>query len=167
MSKTRLPKQIDPLRLADRHTHLEGYLALAEMTRLASVVHSAAGDAAAVLNFGIDEQGRRYIRGQVTAEVALICQRCMQPFNYKLTSRLALSPVADEAAASTLPDNYEPLIVTGEIVALADLVEDDLILALPLVSIHEPAECAVKMISSKQEAEKANPFAVLRSLKKD
>lgn len=168
MSKTRLPKQIEPIRLAERRAHIEGILALAEMPRLTSLLCKPEGDVSVVLDFGVDAQGLRYVKGVAEVAVTLTCQRCMQPFNYQLKSEVLLSPVSNETAAGELPSDYEPVMVSAEgLVTLNDMVEDDLILALPLVTAHEPAACSVKMISAKSEVARSNAFEVLKAFKKD
>lgn len=168
MSKTHLPKQIDPIRLADRGAHLKGTFALESMSRLSAMLFQAQGNVSVDLVFGIDAQGMRFIQGTTSAVVELVCQRCLQPYAYTLTGKVHLSPVKDDEAAALLPEDYEPIILseTSE-VALDELVEDELILNVPLVAMHEPSACSVKMISDKPEIAKPNAFEVLKSLKKD
>lgn len=168
MSKNILPKQIEPIRLADRRAQLEGIIALAEMPRLSALLHDANGEVIVRLVFSVDAQGTYAICGKASVDVQLMCQRCMQPFAYRLASEIQLSPVSSEKAAAELPSAYEAVMVSEEgIVMLNDMVEDELILGLPLVTVHEPSACQVKMISSKPEVTKPNAFEVLKSLKKD
>jgi uncharacterized protein len=77
-----------------------------------------------------------------------------------------------------LPENYEPLLVGAEPMPLSAIVEDELMLALPIVSMHAPEQCPASTrpehtaddvpaegAEADQAADRANPFAVLRTLK--
>jgi len=76
----------------------------------------------------------------------------------------------DEAAE--LPEEYDPLLVAGERVRLADLVEDELILALPQIPMHDPGECQAAAVGTDSAAapegtaERASPFASLAELRR-
>jgi uncharacterized protein len=168
----RLPVVVDPLRLAHQAEQLRGRVPLAEMERLAKVVHSAAGEAWADLHFGTDEEGHAYLAGRVRADVTLICQRCLEPVVLHLDRELRLGLVADLAAADGLPDRYDVLVVDPRPMRLAAIVEDELLLALPIVPMHPRDQCpAGEYVAAGEEAAEADaparpsPFAALAELK--
>jgi len=73
-----------------------------------------------------------------------------------------------------LPAEFEPYLLEGEEQSIIDLIEDELILCLPMVTLHEDAcsgymEKQNKKVKAAIEAEKesSNPFAALKSLKDD
>jgi uncharacterized protein len=194
MSK-RLPELIEPVRLAEKNSLLEGRVSLARMKRLAPSLYKGAaggnenessenqGELEVKLQFGIDENRQANIRGRIVGNIQLICQRCMQAMTFKVDNKVSLAIVGTDTQAANLPGYYEPLVTDEEgNVSLTELVEDELILALPTVAMHDIKECpAGDRFVSKQERPKQgqvsdadqdvesgrpNPFAVLEQLKK-
>lgn len=130
----RLPVQVDPLDLADKRREIEGDLPVSTLRRLGGWLHSDEGMIAVRLRFGRDEGGRRVMQGRLDGELQLVCQRCLAPFALPIGRPLDLVLVETEAEAGLVPEELEPLVV-GEKrgVHTVDLLEDELILALPLV----------------------------------
>ncbi len=92
------------------------------------------------LAFDRDEQGTRRVSGSVFAHVRMICSRCLAPVELTLRPRFVLGIVADDAAAAALPEPYDPLVSAAPM-PLAQLLEDELLLALPLVPVHLDGGC--------------------------
>jgi uncharacterized protein len=176
MLNQRLPERIDPLRLAETGRTFRGLMELSRFKRLAPSLVSTEGTVEVELEFGIDEAGVRYLSGRLSTEVELICQRCLEPMRFRLTAEPLLGIVADAALAERLPPHYEALIA-GERgpLLLQDIIEDELILALPIVPRHPVEACpqadAVRddegAEPDSETEEKDNPFAVLAALKRD
>jgi len=131
----RLPVQVDPLDLADKRRTIEGDLPVSTLRRLGDWLHSREGTIDVQLHFGRDEAGRRVMQGRLGGELQLVCQRCLTPFALPVARPVDLVLVETEAEAGLLPEELEPLVV-GENrgVHTVDLLEDELILALPLVA---------------------------------
>ena len=110
---------------------------------------------------------------ELEASVALPmqCQRCLSPVLETVQAQRSFRFVADEATAAALDDEAEEdiLVISRDFDALA-LVEDELILSLPLVPLHEVCPEIVPMSAVdpefEQAAERPNPFGVLAGLKK-
>jgi uncharacterized protein len=176
MLEERLPVRLDPVRLAETGRTLRGHLQLADLSRLAESLVDAEGPVAVELAFGIDPVGVRYMQGRIEAQVRLICQRCMEPMEYRLEANLNVGLVSDEAQAELLPESYEPMLIGHEPLFLQDIVEDELILSLPIVPRHDPDRCPATRVLEQatggeeedvEEGEVENPFAVLAKLKHD
>ncbi|MGG8873342.1 YceD family protein, partial [Escherichia coli] len=77
------------------------------------------------------------LNGDAKVTVTLECQRCGKPFTHQVYAMYCFSPVRSDEQAEALPEVYEPIEVNefGEIDLLA-LVEDEIILALPVVPVH-------------------------------
>lgn len=165
--RERLPESINPWQLAAAGVALAGRLPLADMERLASLAKTTlAGDAEVSLRFAIDGDGWRWLGGRISAPIELVCQRCMLPFTQRLEAAPQLALMRSEAQLAALPDRYEPLI-TGDVLSLETLAEDELILALPLVPKHDPAQCSRAVPGAAeggQKAELQRPFADLARL---
>lgn len=99
------------------------------------------------------------------------CQRCLMPVLETVQAERSFRFVADEATAAQLDDESEEdiLVISRDFDVLA-LVEDELILSLPLVPLHEVCPETVPMSAMDPEfevaAERPNPFGVLAGLKK-
>lgn len=167
----RLPDRIDALRRAEQGAELCGYVALARMPRLAGTLYDREGEAYAELRFERDLQGIRFIAGRVAARLRLICQRCLEPMEVRVERGLALGLVRTESEAERLPAEYEPLLVGSGSLAIAEVIEDELILGLPLVALHAEGErCPVhtpyRAGDDGARGRGESPFAVLERLKR-
>ena len=167
-----LPKRIDVKRLALSGRVLEGNIDYQPAGRLASLILACEGDIAASLHFTRRGTGEPQISGQVQATVSMTCQRCLKPVSIDLQCRLALTLVASEAAALQLPDTVDSLLSPDDYVDLPELIEDELILALPIVPRHadckmpvQPEHQIAPQAGRQDEEKRSNPFAVLKDLK--
>jgi uncharacterized protein len=170
----RLPVEVDPFRFAEARRLLEGEIPLKQMKRLVPLLASDSGSVHVSLEFGIDSMGVVNLVGDVQADLALICQRCLEPMDWSLKLSLALAflrPNEDEAA---IPGPYEPYVVDALPVRLTDMIEDEIILALPSIPRHDLAQCpAGEWVQDEKPAAKENaaaenrrdnPFSVLAEL---
>ena len=170
MQSERLPHTVHPAKLAQRRIAVGGNIPLDMLERLCEQLTRSDGLVELELEFGKDDQGFTTIIGSVSTRVGLICQRCMDEMIFDLRAEIALALVADEDAASQLPDRYDPILVEKPgIVPLRSLVEDDLILALPIVAYHDSAcgyvDDKKQVEDSVDESSVDNPFSVLEILK--
>lgn len=169
MSETELPKQIDPLQLADKNTELEGSFELKEMKRLSELLFDKHGDVTFRLQFGKDEEGFRLVTGKISSRIKVICQRCLEPLLLELDLNVRLSPVLSNEEARRLPKIYDPLLVEEGQVSLLDLIEDELLVNVPSFPKHNMAECSIKLNDllenkTKKQQNNDNPFHILEKL---
>ncbi|WP_243730273.1 YceD family protein [Marinomonas balearica] len=167
-----LPKYFDPRKYATHEVTLEGQLPLTDLSELRELLVSDEGHVSIHLNFKVDEDRRYIATGSMNASVQVVCQRCMEGVDCNLEVDLALGFVYDEEHANNLPKDYDPVVMTEGEVILADMVEQELILAVPIVAYHEETGCnpvALKYASSADDAPddeiKPNPFSILADLK--
>ncbi|PID41557.1 MAG: hypothetical protein CSB48_14340 [Proteobacteria bacterium] len=172
MSNTGLPVSVDPIKFAEQHVELEGIIPFERFTRLPGLVRSEQGDVAARLLFGKDEQGRILVTGSVQVELLLECQRCLGDLPYKLEAEVCLAVVFSDDKAKNLPREYDPYIVDGYDLNIAEMVEEEILLALPAFGYHESGECSLDYKAGDegeqvpdQSVEKTGPFSVLSELK--
>lgn len=163
----RLPEFVDPLHMANMGLSLSGSVALAGMLRLASSLYDMQGAAHIELEFGKDGQRIAYLRGSIRANLLLVCQRCLQPLELSVYVEPCLGLVTSAQQIEVLPDNYEPLLLEAQTVSLSTIVEDELMLALPIVPKHDDEKCIKqKTVISSEDVLRKHPFAVLTQLKK-
>lgn len=168
MSEKFIPESIDPFRFAEQNLHLNGTVRFADMKRLSSIQNPGNDVVTVKLVFGVDEQGVTFLKGHLKTILALQCQRCMEPFVCEIISDFVLGIVNTLDEANALPENFEPALAKEGQLALRELIEDELILNLPIIPRHEPEDC--KGVSPLKEAgleqgKGENPFHVLESLK--
>jgi len=147
----------------------EGSLPLSALSRLGGSLVDTEGEAKFSLEFGQDDLLRvPYVELHVETALPLVCQRSLQRFlqPVEVTQRLGLIRSEDEEDA--LPPGYEALLVPEDgILRPADLVEDELVLAVPVVPMAPGSEAVqADWPASTEELDKANPFAALAGLKK-
>jgi uncharacterized protein len=162
-----LPETIDPMRLAKTGKELSGSYDLRQFNRVnASLEDGSYTQVLFKLEFSRDNQNRLFsVVGDLQTTLPLVCQRCMQPMQHQLSGTFKMAIVRDEAEAENLPAEFEPYIDTGVPVKLQDFIEDELLLAMPLVSFHEEQECPAADKFKHVETARENPFAELKNLK--
>lgn len=148
-----------------------GTLPLTAMPRLLGSVAAPTGTVSYDLEFGRDELGVAYLQVRADVPLTLICQRTLEEFvlPVHIDSRLGLITREEEEAG--LPEGCEPLLVTQDGMRLRDVIEDELILALPLIPMKPGNEDLPETVWSDEPSEvveepRKNPFAALGVLKK-
>lgn len=164
----RIPDVVDAWRMVASRRQFEGRIPLAALARLRGSLVDTDGEVSFTLSFGTDAMQQPFVELQVHAQLPLECQRSLRRFlqPVRLVQRLGL--IRDEADEAALAEGYEPLLVPADgQLCLADLVEDELILALPVVPVAPDAEVVEREFApTAEERAQANPFAVLAGLKK-
>jgi uncharacterized protein len=170
MQNLKLPFTIDPKKSAQRRLECEGYYDMSGMNRLLAECESCSEQVHVNVKFDVDELGLTFMSGKASAAVTLTCQRCTELFNQALAIEFCFSPVKDEEAAANLPSYYDAIELdeNGEVNLLA-LVEDEIILAIPLIPRHDLKDCQSPPDSVwgklPEQLDKPNPFDVLKKLK--
>ena len=168
MQTPSLPNRIDPWRLTAEGGRLEGVLALAALPRLVAELNRTDGVVSVALVAGIDPQGLRFITGTLQTGIEQVCQRCLGPLRLALDVTVSLGLVRSEAEADRLPEEYEPLLVPEGVIQVTDLVEDELLLALPRIPRHEDVrDCEAHGYRAPDRVEQDQPLATLASLLRD
>jgi uncharacterized protein len=165
------PLDVGPL--AAQRAELVREFPVRDFGRLRDGLARADGHATVTLRFHVAGE-LPAAEGTLTAGVWLVCQRCLAAYEARLESAMRLAFVDDDADADAVPEGYEAVTVAAGRVRLAELVEDELLLSLPLVPVHaQPAECSVQAEVPAGEARPTaqpvpaqRPFAGLQDLLK-
>jgi uncharacterized protein len=153
---------IDGFEFASAGATQQGVWPLADFPRLRDVLASEAGEVAYEVSGVRDERGRPALRLKVRGTLLLRCQRCLEPMaldvqtDETLVLAATLAEIHDEPADAHGPDR----VVAGKEMALRELIEDELILALPYAPRHET--CTASRAGERDG--KILPFAGLRGL---
>lgn len=166
MLQAKLPRQVEPFKLVKQTATLSGQLPLTELEHLQACLSTTIGTVAVELVFTLDEQDKPVIKGHLKTCLALICQRCLQAVSYPIDNAFCVYLVLTDNQAKQLPAEHEPLLVENDSISVVKLIEDELILQLPMIAMHDDANCsAVK--HTDRAVSQTSPFAILKNLKKE
>lgn len=153
---------IDGFEFASAGARQQGSWLLSEFPRLRDMLASDAGKVDYAVEGTHDAYGRPSLRVTLNGTLQLRCQRCLEPvrFDIRTDETLLLAATQAEIDADPADAQAPDRVLAGKEMALRELIEDELILAIPYAARHEA--CAARTPSEAQG--KASPFADLRSL---
>ncbi len=164
-----LGAQIDVRALAKGGSSYHLTLPHSLFTRLNEACQQVLSDVSLEVQFYQDLQGLNTLEGDLSVQVELICERCLQPFALTLASHFKSTPDAAKVRSLRLEDKADVLDLNAE--GLLDFyayLEDCLLLELPFVPRHaDEKDCAVKGESwsfGREDIAAASPFAALKGL---
>jgi len=164
-----LPETVDAWRMVQARRRFEGKLRLAALPRLAADLAQPTGDVVFELDFDKDELGVAYLHVRAGAALPLICQRSLDRFDLPVRVDTRLGLITREADEAGLPEGYEPLLTADGVLRLADVVEDELILAVPAIPVRPGTDYVERTWGDAEDepaaASRDNPFDVLKRIK--
>ena len=163
-----LPTLIDPQYLALQGSHLQGEISLARLVRLHDSLSKTGQNDVVYIDwqFANDAQNRPTINGYTQTQLPLVCQRCLQTMRLSLKTKIALLFLTNNE--NDLPKNYEVFNLASIPISLITLIEDELILALPIVTVHKKCSSNKHLLPNDfapNNTVQNNPFQVLEKLK--
>jgi uncharacterized protein len=165
-----LPSSVDAWREARARRSFQGSLPVSAFARLGEVIASPEGDVTYELDFGRDEFDIAYVAVRAKAPLTVICQRSLEPFVLPVEIDTRLGLIVEESEEAALPPGYEALLIEkdGKLDLIAT-IEDELLLALPLVPVNPEYALPDDIVGADEEEEASpdpseNPFAALRGL---
>jgi uncharacterized protein len=158
-----LPDRVDCERLGDDQAALQRVYELRDLPRLQDLLADNQGGVAANFAFERISDGRPGARVRVEAQPHLVCQRCMQGFPFAIdgTSEIEFADTEDAIPADPQREIY---VMNRGQVSLRDLVEEELLLAIPAVVACSSPETCGKAPAFQEE--RSRPLAVLRDILK-
>lgn len=176
------PRDFDPLRLdvrrfAEEGAELASDATLPHYTRLLAETAGAGAERQVHWKARGEMHNAHHLQPEIRvylaadANLPLTCQRCLNPVDVPLNVNRSFRFVADEATAAAEDDeSEEDLLALSRSFNLVELVEDELLMEMPVAPRHEVCPQPVKMSAvdpafEAASAEKENPFAVLGRLR--
>lgn len=176
------PVRVDIAARARERARLAGHCAVAQLPRLADAEAAPGGTSGGGVRWQADfslqsAPGRPeqpWVQLVAQTRLTLVCQRCLAPVQAEVTVERDFRFVADERTAEVEDEtSEEDVLATSPRFDLRSLLEDELLMALPVVPMHEvcPAPLAAPdridgpVSGDVATAERPNPFAVLGRLK--
>nr|WP_305907214.1 YceD family protein [Methylomarinum sp. Ch1-1]MDP4519948.1 YceD family protein [Methylomarinum sp. Ch1-1] len=150
---------------------MSGTIKISEFARLSEFLADKQGDVQ--VEFSFAKEGRQaIIHGRIKATLALTCQTCLQEVLWPLEITVNLGVVSSLEQADRLAAEYEPLLLDAEKISLRELVEDEMLLALPDYPRHdydciarEQSQAKLPVEDDNEQIRSDNPFSVLAKLK--
>ncbi|MDR0672586.1 MAG: DUF177 domain-containing protein [Zoogloeaceae bacterium] len=154
---------LDTYRFARDSACLEGRLALAGLSRLADALAQTEGAVDYRLSGLMGNQGQACLRLRVTGRLLLVCQRCLSAVAHDVVIDRLLELASEDSAPTQeeMEDDSVDILPSVGALAVDALVEDELLLSLPIVPRH--AECALPEATA--DGGQTHPFAALAALK--
>ncbi|PWK49282.1 YceD family protein [Pleionea mediterranea] len=169
MKKADVLWSINPFKLAENAASTERTIAVSQLERFVKSLANDNGSIQAVVTGLIDEDRRKLLKCRLTGEVNMTCQTSFKVLPVTIEREVTFCPVMSEEAIAAVPDEYEAFLYDTEELDLVNLIEDELILSLPLAvySPDSPEQLRFGPEIVEQEEKKPNPFAVLAQLKQN
>ncbi len=164
----RLPISIRPISFSDRGKRLSGVFEISTLTRLSDMLQDTAGIVEIDVSF--EKKGRvPTIQGNIKTNLKLECQVCLSQLALSIDRNFKLGFVTSLEQADRLANDCEPFIMEAENISLVELIEDEILIALPDIPKHD-YECVKReeedlAIDNEQQQRSDNPFSVLAKLK--
>ncbi len=134
-------KLLDIGPLADGRAEVDFSIPLKEFPRVLPLLAAPDGEAFGRVQFS-RESRLAVAEVTVAADVTLTCQRCLSPLLLRVEGKGRAALVATAAEAGRVPEALETVLAPEHRISIQDLVEEELLLALPLVPRHAENECA-------------------------
>jgi uncharacterized protein len=184
-----LPDLLNPRKAVASASSFSGSIGLSQLPRLSALLFSedararpagtdsqseSTGSVRYQLTFDQDEANRAVVTGEVEAVLPLCCQRCTGLYLLPVKAQIHLALVDGIDEANALPEHLDPLLIEERLMRASDLIEDELILAIPAVPRHVEIECEPPRADMKKTdsgdkpvdaGARVHPFAALAALK--
>ena len=159
-------RAIDPARFAREKARVTGVLAVAQLPRLADLLFGREGVVSYAVEGDTSAKGQPVLRVHLTADLAVSCQRCLQRLPLHLDVRRDLVVVAPAAELDPLEDEDDDTdaIASAGSLDLNDLLEQEIVLSVPMAPRHPENACGIQPRAAKIGAA-ASPFSALARLK--
>lgn len=150
---------------AHARTLIERSFSDANLPRMSEASGRSGSSVRARLQF-IQREGKPAIDGEISGSIAATCQRCMKPVEVRIDERFSVIIVGEERVDE--PAGYEAVVADAAHLDLRWLVEEQTLLAMPLVPMHESEACADAVAESprgdEDEDARHTPFKNLRDM---
>ena len=174
-SLTQMPENISLSKWEDSGFEWQGEVEPVSFERLAALLTSEHEQTNLSLKTNLYRRNDvLHLAFEVDGEVWLTCQRCLQPVATELTDDFDIALLEEDSKSNSLNEEQDYLILeevvdnqTPErLLPLKKLIEDELILMMPLAPKHDDCEMSIEQFGElPEEEESENPFAALSALK--
>ena len=161
-----LPKTIKLFKFARKEASLHGDYKIAAMPRISKIARNTEDRVKVDLSFYLENDKTPCIKGIISSNIILDCQRCLEALPVELKVIFNLAFVRHESQAEELNTSFEVYnIGEEEDLDSIDLITDEILLSIPMAPSHD-FDCSLK--TDKEEVVEEiskNPFDVLKNIK--
>lgn len=174
MSKSAIPSYVDTRKVFLQEGNLVGTIDFDRMKRFEECILNNEGNVQVELEFSTNKSKQRVIIGKLIASAPVACQRCLEAVQIELEDSFTLALIRQESDIAKLEDKLDPWICEDHKLDVAALIEEQMLLCLPIVSTHDDKNCLANLGYDKQKIaalsgavsdSSKNPFAILKTLK--
>lgn len=141
-----IPLRVKASQAVSRREAFAGSVPLAKLPRLAASLAESSGTLQVELQATRDDEGQDWLHGEIRGRLPLTCQRGLHIFDWHCDVALSLCLVETEAEEEKLLKDTESYLVEDDELPLRDLVEEEVLLALPMMPRCEDPDCVKRLI---------------------
>jgi uncharacterized protein len=158
---------VDSETFAREAGELRGTIPLGSLPRLQDALFDQVGEVSYVLTGLLGKDGKPTLRIGINGKLTLVCQRCLGPMDMHLDSgrSFQLVPKGQPLVDPAKEEEYLEQIHADPALDVVELVEDEVLLALPMAPCHEEGSCDPPLKNENSDKQES-PFSVLAALKR-
>lgn len=164
---------IQPRKFANKNGEIRFNWPIKEFPRLCESLYADAGEVKVLLRGEYDHQKRCILTAEIEAKMVLECQTSFSGIDYIVNNSVKYCTVTDEEQFAEVEEIYEPVMIEDGMLDIKQVIEDELILSIPIAANKSADELDQKMSFGEldeaaiaEEEKASNPFLVLTDLKK-
>lgn len=159
---------VDPYQYATQSRDVASKLSRLDLPRFSELAEFDESGVTYTMTFFYDEEKRCCIQGNAKVSIKLKCYRCLQMYPYTIDTNFQLYTVENDVT-NNLSKQLEVVVMKNGLVSLVNIVEDELILSLPLAQVHAENDPACSglyssSLKSDDEVKPDNAFANFKNL---
>ncbi|WP_151193094.1 YceD family protein [Cysteiniphilum sp. JM-1] len=167
------PFILDPIKAAKEGMVLNQTLSFSHLSSLHECIVDGTYDFQLNLKFHF-ENNKPLLDGQLAGKITLICQRSLEPFEFRFDDPVKLGFVTDDRFFKNFPATYDPYIYKDNQINLVELLEEEILLSIPMIPKKSLNDCQAEQntsyygvfeTSDTEKQDKPNPFSALKELK--
>lgn len=143
-SRAGIPKHVSAQRALSGRQRFQGELALSQLSRLEPQLADTAGVLEVDLTASKDTTGA-WLRGTIKGDLQLVCQRGLHPMPWTCDLKTELRLVYSESDEEKYLKDSEPYLIQDDVLPVRDLVEDEVLLAVPMLPRCEDPDCGGRL----------------------
>lgn len=140
-----IPKQVSASKALAARQRFAGSLPFAQLPRLAAQLAGKEGALEVDLATAKDKAGAAWLDGEIRGELSLTCQRGLHPFTWSCHLEPRLMLVSSEAEEERVMKASEPYLIQDDQLPLRELVEEEVLLALPMMPRCDDLGCVERL----------------------
>lgn len=170
MQESKQNNIIQPKKLAQKSGEICFSWPVDSFERLSSALYSTTGEVRVLIDVSTDFEQRCLLKTRIETILQLECQTSFEPIDFKVSKMVTYCTVVKESQLAEAEQSFEPVLIDEGYLDIKQVIEDELILSIPIVS-NKPLDelnqtmCFGELDEEEQEKVKENPFSVLKNLK--